>query len=84
MKINDTKVFKHQFWLLRDDSVMLITDIREGEPTYPIMGVRGVYSTNPASELSWQSDGRIAGNTTDSWDMIRRLTDFQMHYKEAA
>ena len=84
MKINDTKVFKHQFWLLRDGGVMLITDIREGEP-HPILGVRAVYDEGPATELSWASSGKIMGEgELANWDMIERLTAFQMgHLIEA-
>ena len=80
MKINGTKVFKHQFWLCRDGLVMLITDIREGE-TYPIRGVLGSYGDNPAAELSWQADGQVAGSKEhdlDNYDLIRRVTDIQI------
>ena len=79
MKINGTKIFKHQFWLCRDGLVMLITDICEGEK-YTIKGVRGSYGDNPASELSWSACGQIAGSipANDSYDLIRRVLDIQI------
>ena len=79
MKINGTKVFKHQFWLCRDGLVMLITDICEGE-TYPIKGVRGSYCKDPAAELSWTASGLVAGNpdSNDAYALVRRVTDIQI------
>ena len=82
MKINGTDVFKHQFWLLRDNGVMLVTDICEGEH-YPIKGVRAVFDELPAFELSWTRDGMVARTESDihPFDMVRQLTDFQMRYE---